>query len=68
MPEILKLAEFGESDRVAEVNVRGGGIHSEVDVEWAFLAEFFGEFVGADYLSATAQKVGKGIRGSKRHG
>ena len=55
MAEVLKLAQFGERDTVAEVQIRGGGIDSEFNAEWFAGGEFFREFFFADEMhGATA--------------
>lgn len=42
--EVLELAEFGEADGVAEVDIWGGGIDTHFDAEGALGSEFGGEF------------------------
>ena len=39
MPEILKLAEFFEYHDESEVNVRGGGIYTELDAQRVLTGE-----------------------------
>ena len=59
--EVLELPHFAKDDGVAEVEVRGGGVHAELDAELA--AGFFGvdepllEFLGGvDVVGATEEE------------
>ena len=46
---LLELANFGEDEGVAEVEIGGGGIETKFDTERAAEGEFFGElFAGMD--------------------
>jgi len=60
---VLELADFGEDESVAEVEVGGGGIETEFDPEGSAGGEFFGElFAGVDVGEAREKGVcGHGV-------
>ena len=39
MAEVLELTQLAQHHRVAQVDVRSGGIHAELDPQWAPLTE-----------------------------
>jgi len=58
MASVLELADFGEDESVAEVEVRGGGIETEFDAEGSAGGEFFGElFAGVDVVEAREKGI-----------
>ena len=59
MASVLELADFGEDESVAEVEVGGGGIETKFDAEGAAGGEFFGElFAGVDVGEAREKGIG----------
>ena len=59
MASVLELADFGEDESVAEVEVGGGGVETEFDAEGAAGGEFFGElFPGVDVGEAREKGIG----------
>ena len=59
MASVLELADFGEDESVAEVEVGGGGVETEFDAEGAAGGEFFGElFSGVDVGEAREKGIG----------
>ena len=59
MASVLELADFGEDESVAEVEVGGGGIETEFDTEGATRGEFFAKlFPGMDVGEARKKSIG----------
>ncbi|GAB4180296.1 MAG: hypothetical protein Fur0032_21200 [Terrimicrobiaceae bacterium] len=55
---ILELTEFVENDTVAEVNIWGGGIDTQLDAEGAAFGQFGGKFFTTDdALGARGQVI-----------
>ena len=50
MPEILKLAQFSEDNRVAEMNIGRRGVDTEFDAKRPAESQFFTELSFADNL------------------
>lgn len=63
MASVLELADFGEDESVAEVEVGGGGIETKFDPEGSAGGEFFGElFAGVDVGEAREKGIcGHGV-------
>ena len=58
MASVLELADFGEDESVAEVEVGGRGVETEFDAERATGGEFFGElFPGVDVGEAREKGI-----------
>ena len=56
MAQVLKLAHLAEDDAVAQMDVRGGGVHAQLDAELAAGGELGAEFLGAvDGLDAAGK-------------
>lgn len=59
MASVLKLADFGEDESVAEVEVGGGGVETEFNTEGAAGGEFFAKlFSGMDVGEARKKSIG----------
>ena len=59
MASVLELADFGEDESVAKVEVGGGGIETKFDAEGAAGGEFFGKlFAGMDVGEARKKSIG----------
>jgi len=59
MASFLELADFGEDESVAKVEVGGGGVETEFNAEGATGGEFFGElFPGMDVGEAREEGFG----------
>ena len=56
MASILELADFGEDESVAEVEVGGGGVETEFDAEGAAGCEFFGELLSGMDVGEAREK------------
>lgn len=50
MAEVLELAQLLEDYRVAEVDIRGGGIETELDPEGTAAPQALLELVARDYV------------------
>jgi hypothetical protein len=58
MASVLELADFGEDESVAEVEVGGGGVETEFDAEGTTGGEFFGElFPGVNVGEAREEGI-----------
>ena len=54
MPEFLELPEFLQCHRMAEVDVRRGGIDAELDPQRASEAQFLEQFLFGEDLGGAA--------------
>ena len=63
MASVLELADFGEDESVAEVEVGSGGVETEFDAKGATGSEFFGELLpGVDVGEAREKGIcGHGV-------
>jgi len=58
MASVLELADFGEDESVAEVEVGGGGVEAKFDAEGATGGEFFAKFfAGMDVGEARKKSI-----------
>ena len=64
--EILKLPELLQDDRVAEVNVGGGGVQPELDAQRAPLPELLEQRLLADDLHGAASQQGELLARAQR--
>ena len=58
MASVLELADFGEDESVAKVEIGGGGVETKFDAEGAAGGEFFGKlFSGMDVCEAREKGI-----------